>query len=234
MSIRKIIPLVLSVSIVCFSNLCAAHSDCVILLHGLFRTNHSMTKLETILKQHDYIVVNDHYPSTKKTIEQLANDFIPPMLYQCLKHHPDHIHFVTHSLGGIMLLQYLQTHPLSKVDKIVMLSPPNHGSPWANVMHNNKMVQLILGPSIQELTTSHEARSLKGPYKIGIIAGSASFNPFGSMVFDGPNDGIVPVSSMRMQQMNDFIVLPVTHTFIMRNDQVITQILCFLKQGKFC
>lgn len=194
-----------------------------------------MAKLESTLKNHHYIVVNDNYPSTKQSIEHLANDFIPPMLYQCLKHHPHHIHFVTHSLGGIILQNYLQTHPLSKLDTIVMLSPPNHGSPLADLLHENKIMQLILGPSLQELTTQRKALSLKhGPYKIGIIAGNKSFNPFGKMVFDEPNDGIVAVSSMRMKQMNDFTVLPVTHTFIMRNDQVITQILCFLKKGQFC
>lgn len=235
-NVTKILLLFLSVGISLFApNSCLAGNDCVILLHGLARTNHSMAKLESTLKKHHYIVVNNNYPSTKKTIEQLANEFIPPMLYQCLKHHPKHIHFVAHSLGGMMVEHYLQTHTITKLDTIIMLSPPNHGSPLADLLHNNKIVQLILGPSIQELTTQIKESPLKrGPYKIGIIVGNRSFNPLGAFIFDEPNDGIVPVSSTKMKKMNDFIVLPVTHTFMMRNDRVITQILCFLKREHFC
>ncbi|MBP6918133.1 MAG: hypothetical protein KBB94_04400 [Legionellaceae bacterium] len=235
-NVTTIMLLFLSFGISIFSpKICIAGNDCVILLHGLARTNHSMAKLESTLKKHHYMVVNDNYPSTKKSIEQLANEFIPPMLYQCLKHHPKYIHFVAHSLGGMMVEHYLQTHTITKLGTVIMLSPPNHGSPLADLLHNNKIVQLILGPSIQALTTQIKESSLKrGPYKIGIIAGSRSLNPFGAFIFDEPNDGIVPVSSTKMKPMNDFIVLPVTHTFMMRNEQVITQILCFLKRGHFC
>ncbi len=133
-----------------------------------------------------------------------------------------------------MVQTYLKNHPLSKVDKIIMLSPPNHGSPLANALQNNRLAQRILGPTLQELTTQHPAASFNGHYKIGIIAGNKSVNPFGGLFFHEPNDGIVPVSSMRMQEMSDFRVVPVTHTFIMRNDEVMAQIICFLKQGHFC
>ncbi|MBX9702794.1 MAG: hypothetical protein K2X39_01445, partial [Silvanigrellaceae bacterium] len=174
-----------------------------------------MSKLESTLIKHHYIVINNNYPSTRKSISELARDYVPPMLKQCLQHHPKHIHFITHSLGGIILQKYLQNHTVSKLDTIVMLSPPNHGSPLADLLYKNWIGKLFLGPSIAELTTKKDDISMRqGRYKIGIVAGNYNLNPFSKIIFGEPNDGKVPVSSTRMKQMNDFIILPVSHTFI--------------------
>lgn len=211
----------------------ATAHDCVILLHGLIRTNHSMSKLESVLKKNHYIVINDTYPSTRKSIKELSEEFIPSVIGKCLKHQPKHIHFVTHSLGGIILREYLQRNNVSQLDRIVMLAPPNHGSRLADIS-NNQIAKLLFGPSIKELTTQREDIPIKNShYKIGIIAGNASINPLGVLVFNEPNDGIVPVSSTKMKQMHDFIVLPVTHPFMTRNKAVVAQVLYFLDHGRF-
>jgi predicted alpha/beta hydrolase family esterase len=208
--------------------------DCVILLHGLGRTRCSMFKLEEALKSHHYIVINQNYPSTKKSMEEVAEVYIPFMVTQCLKHHPKHIHFVTHSIGGIILERYLEKNRLPQLDHIVMMSPPNHGSPWVDLFQNKWFLEFLLGPSIDQLATSKRDISLiQGPYKIGVIAGSYNLNPLGRIVFNEPNDGKVAVSSTKMRQMDDFIALPVTHTFMMRNNRVEKQILYFLQHGHF-
>lgn len=212
----------------------ASNNDCVILLHGLARTNYSMSKLALTLTHHQYTVVNDNYPSTKKTIEELTADYLPPMINKCLNTHPNHIHFVTHSLGGIILEEYLRHHTLPKLEYIVMLAPPNHGSPLADRWYNNRIIKQILGPVLADLTTQRNtSRRPPGHYKIGVIAGSVSLNPIARGFFHEPNDGSVAVSSTKMQKMDDFIVLPVSHTFIMRNDKVIEKILHFLIYGRF-
>lgn len=212
----------------------ASKGDCVILLHGLGRTHHSMLKLERTLIKNHYFVVNDNYPSTKKSINELAYKYLPPMIDQCLKHHPKHIHFVTHSLGGIILQQYLQKNTLPELQNIVMLSPPNHGSQLVDRLHKNKISQFILGPSFMELETKRQDILMReGRYKIGIIAGTYNLNPLGRLIFAEPNDGKVSVSSTQMKRMNDFISLPVTHTFIMQNPEVEKQILYFLTHGNF-
>ena len=222
-------------SLLIFPNMSeAGKNECVILLHGLARTQHSMSRLESTLIKHHYIVVNDHYPSTKKPINALAKEYIPPMLDKCLKNHPRRIHFVTHSLGGIILQQYLQKNKISKLDHIVMLGPPNHGSPLADLLHNLWIFKFFLGPVIAELTTKKNNIILvHDQYNIGIIAGNYNLNPFGYIVFNEPNDGKVSISSAQMSQMTDFIVLPVTHTFMMSNAVVEKQTLHFLTYGRF-
>lgn len=223
--------------LILFSNISEAAERCVILIHGLSRSHYSMMKLEKFLELHDYKVVNQDYPSSKKSITEIANEEIPLMVNACLKYHPDNIYFVTHSMGGVILRQYLQTHNMPKPTRIVMLGPPNHGSPLAKLFHNNLLFKMIMGPAGQELTT--ESTSLVNrldpylPYQVGIIAGDFSFFPFAKLYSHEANDGKVTVSSTQLIKMNDFIVLPLSHTFIMRSSVVEKQVLHFFDYAQF-
>lgn len=216
----------------------AAERECVILLHGLGRTHHSMYSLEDMLKRKNYVVINEDYPSTKKSIESLADQYIPLMIDQCLIKHLDRINFVTHSMGAIILRKYLQDHKISQLSRIVMLGPPNHGSQLADLLHNNWLFKLFTGPAGQELTTNKTSvpntlNNFNHQYQIGVIAGTFSLTPFNHFIFHEENDGKVAVSSTKMNIMKDFIVLPVGHTFMMNNSLVQKQILNFLNDGKF-
>src|SRR5690242_4201116 len=105
---------------------CLAADQCVILLHGLGKSHRSMEPLATYLRSNHYFVVNEDYPTTKNSIETLASQYISPMIKACLETQPQKIHFVTHSLGGLVLREYLQNHKVPKLSRIVMLGPPNH------------------------------------------------------------------------------------------------------------
>lgn len=218
-------------------SICEASGRCVILLHGLLRSHYSMSKLARYLERHDYIVVNKDYPSSRKSIVEIANKEIPLMVNTCLEHHPDNIYFVTHSMGGVVLRQYLHDHPMSKHTRIVMLAPPNHGSRWADLLHHELLFRMITGPAGQELTTEQTSipnrLDFSLPYQVGIIAGSFNFLPFAQLFFQEPSDGKVTVASTQLIKMNDFIVLPVSHTFIMTNSLVEEQILHFFEHAKF-
>jgi triacylglycerol lipase len=211
-------------------------NECVIVLHGMGRTKFAMRKVEKTLAADGYTVWNRSYPSTKKPIEALAAEHITKGLNYCRRTGGDKIHFVTHSLGGILVRQYLQTNTIENLDKIVMLSPPNKGSEIADNLKDIKLYRWMMGPAGQQLGT--EADSLPNTLgridaTVGIITGNSSSDPWFSPFIPGEDDGKVSVQSARLEEMTDFLVVEAGHTFIMSNRSVLEQIRHFLKKGTF-
>lgn len=210
--------------------------ECVIVLHGLGRTAWSMSRIEAALSNENYLVWNEGYPSTSDNIETLSNTTIKEGLKFCSVNNTSATHFVTHSLGGILVRQYLQHNSIENIGRIVMLSPPNQGSEVADLLNDYSLYQLVLGPAAGQLGTGEGSliRQLK-PVKgeIGIITGDNSSDPWFSPVIPGEDDGKVSVESAKLEEMSDFITVHNGHTFIMRDDSVINQILYFLKHGSF-
>ncbi|MGM0452630.1 MAG: esterase/lipase family protein [Thermodesulfobacteriota bacterium] len=210
--------------------------DCVILLHGLGRTERSMVDLAKSLSQSGYCTVNSGYPSMDKTVSAIAEQYLPPMIRQCRQAGVEKIHLVTHSLGGIVVRKFLQTHDLPAGSRIVMISPPNQGSRIVDVLKDNFLFEWIYGPAGQTLGTSPDSlpNSLAPvDAQIGVIAGNRSFNPLLSALVPGEDDGKVSVESAKLPEMQDFIVVEATHTFIMSDDEVIRQVKHFLARGRF-
>jgi hypothetical protein len=209
---------------------------CVILLHGLARTHLSMQAMEKALHKEGYLVVNVNYPSRELPIGELVQIAVKQGLDRCKLKQSHSVSFVTHSLGGILVRYYLQMHKIPELHRVVMLGPPNKGSEAVDKLKDIPGYSLINGPAGRELgTTEQDFPKKLGPvnFELGIIAGKRSINLLLSTMIPGPNDGKVSVESTQIQGMKDFITLPVTHTFMMRNPKVIHQTLYFLQRGEF-
>jgi pimeloyl-ACP methyl ester carboxylesterase len=214
----------------------APNIECVILLHGLARTSKSMAPLGKQLQALDYKVVNVDYPSRNFPIAVLAEKAITPALGECRQHSSTRIHFVTHSLGGILVRQYLNQHTIPELTRVVMLAPPNKGSQIVDKLKNVPLFGWLNGPAGKELGT--DAGSLpntlgKIDFELGVIAGTTSVNLMLSLYLPNPDDGKVSVESTKIEGMRDFISLPVSHPYIMKDEEAIAQIIHFLKQGQF-
>jgi pimeloyl-ACP methyl ester carboxylesterase len=212
----------------------AARADCVVLLHGLARTPGSMAALADAFSEHGYAVVNVGYPSRSKPIEELA----PLAVSQGLAGCPENttVHFVTHSLGGILVRYYLETHDIADLGRVVMLAPPNQGSEVVDRIKGIPGFRLLNGPAGAQLGTDENSVPLQlGPveFELGVIAGSETFNPILSLYLPNPDDGKVSVASTRVQGMKDFLVVPHSHTFMMQIPEVIEQTLLFIETGAF-
>lgn len=212
----------------------AAAADCVIILHGLARSARSMEPMAEALAAAGYEVHNIDYPSRDAAVAELAARTLPPAVQRCGA--ASTVHFVTHSMGGILLRHYLAGHRLERLGHTVMLAPPNHGSEVVDKLADLPGYRLWNGPAGLELGTGADAVPNRlGPFpgSLGIIAGDRSFNPLLSWLVPGPDDGKVAVARTRLEGMDDFIVLPHTHTFMMRAGPVIRQTLRYLSEGRF-
>lgn len=218
---------------------CSADADdpvpqeVVVLLHGWGRTDWSMKPLELSLEQAGFAVENLHYDSMDQTPQELVFDVTAKVEECCLE--APQLHFVTHSLGGILVRAYLMQSRPENLGRVVMIAPPNKGSELADWISESELLRWGMGPTAVELGTSPDSLPNRLPpadFELGIIAGTESVNPLGSMI-EGESDGTVSVASTKLEGMTDFITVPYSHTFIMQVAPVAEQAVAFLRSGRF-
>ena len=210
--------------------------ECVVLLHGLGRTAHSMKRLEWNLARHGYEVLNVSYPSRRFSVEQLADEYLHPAIARRISRPASKIHFVTHSMGGIVLRQYLLNHTIENPGRVVMLAPPNQGSEIVDHLKRATVGRWILGPGGCQLDSSPNGlpkRLGAVCFNLGVIAGDRSLNPLFSRILPGPDDGKISVESTRVAGMKDFLVVPNSHTWMPWRTKTISQVLNYLRSGEF-
>ncbi|MGB0664200.1 MAG: esterase/lipase family protein [Pontibacterium sp.] len=212
----------------------SSQASCVVLLHGLARTADSMETLEEALLSEGFFTVNEGYPSRDYPIETLAEMAISPAVKMCPQ--GSTVHFVTHSLGGILVRHYLSNHTLNNLGRVVMLGPPNQGSEVVDQLGDIPGFHFINGDAGMQLGTGELSipNTLgRANFDLGIVAGTRSVNLILSALIPNTDDGKVSIASTKLEGMNDHIQLPVTHTFMMKNKRVIAQVVHYLKHGSF-
>ncbi len=147
------------------------------------------------------------------------------------------IHFIGHSLGGLLIRALLNRFRPAALGRVVMMGTPHGGSEWADLSLRLRLGGRVLGPVGNFLTTKRhpddEALLCPVDFPLGVIAGRTPWEPIIPPLLPRPNDGTVSVASTRIAGMTDHIVMPVTHAFMPSNVAVRRQAIAFLREGRF-
>lgn len=210
-------------------------SDVVVCLHGLWRSVWAMEPLANSLHQAGYTTVSVPYGSFRYNLEDIAiqvSAAVDSWIQAGRK-----VHFVTHSLGGVVLRQILMTslkgHEQVNMGRVVMLAPPNHGSEIVDWLGKGPL-KYLLGPAGTFLSSEYMAGySSHFPVEIesAVIMGNRSALPLFRKLLEEENDGIVSVEKGRLEGVKEFKIVHADHTFISSEPEVLTMIQHFLKTG---
>jgi len=143
------------------------------------------------------------------------------------------VHFVAHSLGGLLLMRLLQDHPAQRPGRAVLLGTPYRGSRVARRISRYRWGRWLCGSSLQEGLLGDGPR-WAGGRELGVIAGTA---PLGmGWIAPGlprPHDGMVAVAETEVAGQTDHISLPVTHSGMLISRAVARHVAHFLAEGRF-
>lgn len=203
--------------------------EAVVLIHGLFLNGYEMSFLRFQLTRAGYSPLRFRYHSVRSSPASAAEKL--RKMVQDLD--ADTIHFVCHSLGGLVIRHYFALFEDLRHGRIVTLGTPHQGSGVARYLSAFTLGQKLLGESNQH-GVSGDVPAWDSACELGSIAGTFSMG-MGRMIADlsKPNDGTVAVAETRLHGAKDHIALPVSHLGMLASGQVVVQIVHFLQQGCF-
>lgn len=191
----------------------------------------SMDVLGRVLERDGYAVRVVDYPSTQANIETLAEQHLAPVFSTCLD---GNIHVVTHSMGAILLRHLLAKEYPNRLGRVVMMGPSNHGSALVDTLGDLALFEWMNGEVGMQLGPAGIVQTWPDvDFELGVIAGASSLNSVFSAILPGKDDGKVTVASTKLNGMDDHIVLPISHTFMMQSPLALAQARQLLKKGRF-
>lgn len=241
---KRFLPIVISLSMAACASLPKVAPEilaenaqqCVVLVHGLWRSGAAMDVIARDLSHHGYITEIVDYPSTSAGIPELAEQYLHQSVEDCRSRKVTQIHMVSHSMGGIIVRQYLQTHILPEGSKVVMMSPPNQGSELSTYFADSWWYEWLVGPAGASLRQDDEGIvSGLAPIQadVGVIAAYRSWSLWPESWLPSPNDGTVSLKSMVLDEMDDMAFVNAGHAMMRYNDETHRLIRSFLKHGQF-
>lgn len=201
-------------------------NEAIVLIHGIWMKGPELLYLRLKLWQQGYRLYQFHYPSLFKTPEQNAqnlNQFVE-------KINEPTIHFVAHSLGGIVVTHFLNNHVCNKTGKVVLIGTPINGSALARHLYKNSFLKYLLGKSVIKGLVSETPKWLS-ERKVCVIAGTKKLG-IGMLLarkeMRQQNDGTVNLDETQIEGTNEFHVVPYSHFSMLWSRNVAEKIKSFL------
>lgn len=203
--------------------------EAVVIIHGLYLGRFAMWPLARRIESHGFESKLFAYPSFTATLARNA-DRLARYLAAL---ESTTVHFVAHSLGGLLVRTLLHRHPDQRPGRVVTLGTPHRGSHVARRLARSRVLAVLLGASYEH-GLDGDLPPWPADRQVGSIAGD---RPIGAgRVVPGlpsPNDGTVAVEETVISTDRPHVVLPVTHTSMLLSPRVAEHVCAFLKTGGF-
>lgn len=211
--------------------------EAVVILHGVAINTRFTARLARLIAAAGYEVHNLDYPSKTVPLAELGPRWLATKLTELGLDRAPRLHFVTHSMGGLVVRGFLAVHRPSNLGRTVTIVPPHHGSAVSDRLRRLPIIWRIIGRNLGALGTGPDAywRTLpqRADFELGVIAGSFALNPLGWYYLPRPNDGTVAETSTRLEGFSDHLTLPSNHTLILFRRRTAEQAIAFLRTGRF-
>lgn len=202
----------------------------VVLVHGLWLSGWAMALIARRLRRAGFRTYLFSYPSVRKRLQENA---------QRLRAYSDRIeggtvHFVGHSLGGVVIHAMLAQCPPTRPGRVVTLGSPHGGSQVAKTLSRWAWGRFILGASIADLLRGEPSPGSLAKRDVGLIEGDLPIG-LGRLFtkLSGPNDGVVAINEAHLAGATDELVLPVSHTGMLFSRRAAMAACQFLRYGHF-
>jgi len=202
--------------------------EVIVLVHGLWMKGPELFYIRYKLWCQGYKVYQFHYASLFKTAEENSSK-----LYQFVSTIDESvIHFVAHSLGGLVVNHLFQHHEIKKNGKVVMIATPLNGSAVAAYLSKKKHLKYLLGKSVVKGLLG-DAPSWSYKREVCVIAGTKGIGLgylLANSVLQVPNDGTVNLHETRLERANESHEVPRSHFLLLVSNEVVKIIVKFLSK----
>lgn len=203
----------------------------VVYVHGLWMMGLEGRLLgRRLWRERGFQLYTFHYRSVTAPLEQIV-EALRAMLQQVPGRR---VHLLGHSLGGLIILEYLRRHRIERPGRVVLLGSPLLGSRAAARLGRLGLARPLLGRAVCEQLLTPRVRSWSSERELGVISGTLPLG-FGRLVmrFEEDSDGTIAVSETLIPGAKAYLTLPVSHLGLLLSPAVARQAGSFLQYGRF-
>jgi pimeloyl-ACP methyl ester carboxylesterase len=207
----------------------SSSGEAVLLLHGAWTNRWVMVYLAHALRREGFAAQALTYRTMRGTLEE----HLARLGKRIAALESPRVHLVGHSLGGVIVLRYLQPKPDDRIRRAVLIGAPVAGCRAAEDLAQRTGGEFLLGKSLGVWREPVDV-SLAPRFQVGVIAGTRALG-LGRIVtrLPRPNDGVVCLDETKFPAMRDHLALPLGHTLMLASPRVARETAAFLKTGGF-
>lgn len=205
----------------------------VVLQHGMFRSSWALRRLARTCAEHGYEVHNLDYPSTRETLQEHAARLGAAVAALAQSRPIDELSFLGHSMGGLVIQEYLRSPQALPVHRCVYLAVPHRGALLADLRRHWFLFRWVMGERAAAQLSPGDPfhrQPIPALAQSGVVVGDVGA---GNASIPGRDDQTVAVDEARLPGAAATWVVPYGHTAIAYRPEVARGVLWFLAKGEF-